>query len=227
MRESAGPARPRQIAIDGPVAVGKSTVGRLLAKRLGYRFVDTGSMYRALTWKALQKGVSLEDEEGLVGLATSTRFQLGRSGDNSLLMDGRVIGGETRAAQVEKTVSVVSKVAEVRQALVAQQRRMASRGGVVMAGRDIGTVVLPRAGLKIFLEASPPERAHRRHREISSPGKKADYQAVFSELERRDEMDSHRAVSPLKPAADAHIIDTEGLTPEGVVETICRLMEGR
>ncbi len=212
---------PRLITIDGPVAVGKSTVGRLLAGKLGYRFIDTGAMYRALAWKALKLGLDPEDEEGLSELARSTAMEF--SGDGELLVDGRVVSHELRQPSVEERVSLVSRIAEVRQAMVAQQQAIARENGAVMAGRDIGTVVLPRAELKVYLEASAEERARRRYQELRQQGKAVDYASVLDDLKRRDSIDSQRAVSPLRPASDAHIIDTEGLEVEVVVDRISTL----
>ncbi|MFQ5826457.1 MAG: (d)CMP kinase [Dehalococcoidia bacterium] len=216
--------RPQLIAIDGPVAVGKSTVGRLLARKLGYRFIDTGAMYRALAWKALKLGVSLEDGEKLGELARSTAMEF--SGEGGLLMDGQEVSHELRHPNVESGVSLVSRIAEVRQAMVAQQQAMAQDGRVVMAGRDIGTVVLPRAGLKVYLEASAEERARRRYQELGDQREGVDYASVLDDLKRRDAIDSQRATSPLRPAPDARIIDTEGLGAEEVVERLCALVGG-
>ncbi len=215
---------PRLITIDGPVAVGKSTVGRLLAGKLGYRFIDTGAMYRALAWKALKLGLDPEDEEGLSELARSTAMEF--SGDGELLVDGQVVSHELRQPSVEERVSLVSRIAEVRQAMVAQQQAIARESGAVMAGRDIGTVVLPQAELKVYLEASAEERARRRYQELRQQGKDVDYASVLDDLKRRDSIDSQRAVSPLRPASDAHIIDTEGLEVEVVVEMISTLAGG-
>lgn len=216
--------RPRLIAIDGPVAVGKSTIGQLLAERLGYSFVDTGTMYRALTWKALRLGIDLENEAKLSQLAATTRITFVSGGIHNkaprVFVDGEDITPELRSAEVERNVSLVSKVVGVRQVMVAKQRQMALKGKVVMAGRDIGTVVLPEAELKIFLIASPEERACRRYQELWNQGDKADYDAVLADLKRRDEIDSKRLASPLKAATDAKIIDTENLTPEQVVQKI-------
>ena len=212
---------PRLVTIDGPVAVGKSTVGKLLAGKLGYCFIDTGAMYRALAWKALKLGLDPEDEEKLSELARSTAMEF--SGDGELLVDGRVVSHELRQPSVEERVSLVSRIAEVREAMVAQQQAIAREIGAVMAGRDIGTVVLPRAELKVYLEASAEERARRRYRELSRQGKAVDYASVLNDLKRRDKIDSQRAVSPLCPASDAYIIDTEGLEVEVVVERISTL----
>jgi cytidylate kinase len=216
--------KPRTIAIDGPVAVGKNAVGSLLAERLRYRFLDTGAMYRALTWKAICLGMDLEDEPALGELAVATEIDLvapgGNSSHGSVLVDGEDVSSEIRREEVERGVSPVSMVAQVREELVAKQRRMARGDGVVMVGRDIGTVVLPDADLKIYLVASPEVRADRRHRELVEQGKQVAYEQVLSDLERRDRLDSQRPVSPLKPAADARMVDTDGLDIEQVLARI-------
>jgi len=213
------------IAIDGPVAVGKSSVGRLLAKRLGFSFFDTGLMYRAFTWKVLRLGVSPEDEKELSQLANITRFDFvpSQEGFLSVVLDGEDVSSELLCPEIEKKVSVVSKVADVRRVMVSEQRRFTQRGQVAMAGRDIGTVVLPWAELKVFLIASVKERANRRYKELMERGEKIDYNIILADLKERDENDSHRAVSPLKPADDAIIIDTGGLSLKQVVDRIYNL----
>lgn len=213
------------IAIDGPVAVGKSSVGRLLAKRLGFSFFDTGLMYRAFTWKVLRLGVSPEDEKELSQLANTTRFDFvpSQEGFLSVVLDGENVSSELVCPEIERKVSVISKVADVRRVMVSVQRRFAQRGQVAMAGRDIGTVVLPWAELKVFLIASIKERANRRYKELMERGEKIDYNIILADLKQRDENDSHRAISPLKPADDAIIIDTEGLSLKQVVDKIYNL----
>jgi cytidylate kinase len=215
--------RPLTIAIDGPVAVGKSTIGRMLAHRLGYRYVDTGMMYRALTWEALRLNIDLEDEESLSRLAESTDIELAPL--DKVLVNGDDITSEIREPDVERGVSLVAKVAGVREALVEQQQALAAEGKIIMAGRDIGTIVLPRAELKIYLCASFEERARRRYLELMERGEVADYQAVLTDLKRRDKIDSERAVSPLKPAQDAKLVDTDGLSVEQVLSEILGMME--
>lgn len=205
--------------------MGKTTIGSLLAHKLSYSFVDTGAMYRALTWKALKLGIDLEDEDKLSQLALNTKIEFASKKNLSVFVDGEDASDKVRCSEVERGVSLVSRVAGVRRAMVKEQRKIAGRRRVIMAGRDIGTVVLPRAGLKIFLTASPEERARRRYVELTSKGERADYKVILSELVRRDEIDSQRAVSPLQPAVDAKIIDTEGLTPEQVVHKILAFME--
>jgi cytidylate kinase len=217
--------KPQLIAIDGPVAVGKSSVGSLLAKRLRYVFFDTGMMYRAFTWKVLQSGVSTTDEQAIHQLATITRFDFVASEGCRLspIVDDEDVSSKLLRPEVEAYVSLVSKIAAVRHILVLEQRKLAERGEVVMAGRDIGTVVLPWAKLKIFLTASTEERARRRHKELLERGENSDLQTVLADLKKRDEMDIRRTVSPLRPAADAVIINTENSTLEQVVAKIYSL----
>lgn len=215
--------KPATIAIDGPGAVGKSAIGSLLAQRLGYRFLDTGAMYRALTWLALKLGIDLEDEKALEELALGASIELAAE---AVMVAGRDVTGDIRGEEVERGVSLVAKVAGVRRALVAQQRQMAQGGQVVVAGRDIGTVVLPHAELKLYLAASAEERAHRRHLELVQRGEEANYEQVLAELKRRDKIDSERALAPLQPAPDAKIIDTDGLNIEQVLAEIMGIIGG-
>jgi cytidylate kinase len=220
-----GILKPRLIAIDGPVAVGKTSVGSLLARRLGHVFFDTGMLYRAFTWKVLKSGISPSDENKLCHLASASKFDFvpSQEGYLSPLVDGEDVSRELLRPEIEKQVSLISKVAGVRRALVSEQRKLAQRGNVVMAGRDISTVVLPSAELKIFLTASTEERAKRRYNELLERGENSSLESVLADLKRRDEMDIHRTVSPLKPAEDAIIINTENLSLEEVVEKIYAL----
>ena len=206
-------------------AVGKSTVGQIVARRLGYRFVDTGEMYRALTWLALHRGIDTGDELSLSKLASEARVEIKTSAGvehHSVIIDGLDVATEIYSQKVETEVSNVSKVAGVRESLLAHQRTMAERGKLVMAGRDIGTVVLPQAHLKVFLVASAEERAKRRYREKRGSTKVA-YEEILAELKKRDTIDSTRALSPTVPAHDARIVDTEGLTPQKVADMILAL----
>ena len=215
------------IAIDGPVAVGKSSVGLRLAKRLGYIFFDTGMIYRAFTWKVLRSGISPEDkdQQKLCDLAAATQFDFipSKEGALSVVVDGEDVSSRLLSPEIEGLVAPIAKVAEVSQAMVSQQRKLAERGKVIMAGRDIGTVVLPWAELKIFLSASTEERAKRRHRELLRRGQNSSLEIVLADLKRRDEMDINRSISPLKPAEDAIIINTEDLSLEQVVDKIYTL----
>lgn len=222
-------ARARVIAIDGPGASGKTTVGLGLARRLGYRFVDTGVMYRAVTLLALERRVSLEDPQALARLAKGMRVRIDAPQDQrppSVYVGHRDVTALLYEPRIDRAVSQVSMVPGVRKAMVRLQRALAQKGRVVMVGRDVGTVVLPDADLKVFLEASPQERARRRHRELLARGEPVSYQAVLKDLKRRDRLDSQRAVSPLVPAADAHHVDTDGRTVEQVIEAICALLDG-
>jgi len=214
--------KPQLIAIDGPVAVGKSSVGSLLAKRLGYVFFDTGMMYRAFTWKVLKSGIPIEDEQKLCQLANTTKFDFVPLQGCYLapLIDDEDVSSKLLCPEVEAHVSLASKIAGVRQTLILEQRKLAQRGKVVMAGRDIGTVVLPWAELKIFLTASTEERARRRYKELLGRGENSSLEIVLADLKKRDEMDINRSISPLKPAEDAIILNTENLTLEQVVDKI-------
>lgn len=221
---------PNIIAIDGPAASGKSTLGRRLADALGYLFFDTGVMYRAVTWGALRRGIPITDEAAVTALAESAQIDVrppskedGRPCD--VLLDGVDVTWETRRPEVDANVSPVSAYPGVRRALTLQQRRIGLRGRVVMVGRDIGTVVLPEADLKVYLDASPEERARRRYLEIINRGESADYEQILAGVRKRDEIDSGRAVAPLRPAEDAVILDSDRLDADQVfarVEALCQ-----
>ena len=222
---------PSIIAIDGPAASGKSTIGKRLADHLGYLFFDTGVMYRAVTWIALQRGVDVRDERAVTRLAEETPIQVAPASRSdgracNVIVEGRDITWETRRPEVDANVSVVSAYAGVRRALSAQQRRIGQRGRVVMVGRDIGTVVLPDADLKIYLDASAEQRARRRFDEIVARGEKADYDEILSKVRERDRIDSTRAVAPLRPADDAVILDSDHLNADQVFEKAKALCHG-
>jgi cytidylate kinase len=209
------------IAIDGPVGAGKSTAGRLLARRLGYRYIDSGAMYRALAWKALQVGLDLDDETALRRLADGIAFEFLLVDDRLLvLVDGREVSREIRGRQVDEASSKVSAFSGVRTVLVARQREMARHGGVVMDGRDIGTVVFPDADVKFFLDARPEERASRRYREIATAEGGRGREELAEEIRTRDARDTSRAASPLRRADDAVAIDTTDMDPSQVVATM-------
>jgi cytidylate kinase len=218
------------IAIDGPAASGKSTVAERLAKELGYLYFDTGVMYRAVTLAALDQLSAVDDESSVTKLAEDAQIDVcspsvadGRIYD--VLLDGRDVTWSIRSQQVEANVSQVSAYPGVRKAMTFKQRRIGQRGSVVMVGRDIGTVVLPEADLKIYLDASVEERARRRHAEIMLRGREADFDEILGAMKRRDEIDSTRAVAPLKPADDAVIVNTDGLSIEEVIGRIRQLIE--
>ena len=208
------------ISLDGPVASGKTVVGRELARRLAFRYLDTGVMYRAITWLALHCATPLADEEGLGDLANRHPIRLNSQEGDQVWVGKHQVGPELREARVERQVSLVARVPGVRRALVKQQRSLAREGNIVMAGRDIGTVVLPHADLKVFLLALPEQRAKRRWRDLVDRGLNVDFQQVLRETKERDDIDSNRADSPLQPAHDALTLDTGQLTVDQVVEKI-------
>ena len=216
---------PVIIAIDGPVASGKTVVGRMVAQKLGFRFLDTGAMYRAATRLALDRGVDLEEEEGLARLARGLKMELAAvEGGDRLLVDGQDLADRLRDPDVERGVSLVAKVSAVRRALVEQQRAIASEGPTVVVGRDIGTVVMPNAPIKVYLTAPVDVRARRRYEELQRRGEAVDYAQTVMELQRRDKIDSERADSPLRPAEDATVIDTEGRGVEELAHQILGLV---
>jgi cytidylate kinase len=213
------------IAIDGPAAAGKTVVGRELARRLGFKFLDTGVMYRAITWLALRLGIPMDDEASLGALADETPILFAGRDSDRVLLGEHEVGPELRESQVDSHVSLVSRIPQVRRAMVRQQRILAEQGDIIMVGRDIGTVVLPEAPLKVFMSASLEERARRRQREMLQQGQAVDFSQVLRETEARDYIDSHRADSPLTPAKDSFLVDTDGLTPNQVVELILQWVQ--
>jgi cytidylate kinase len=215
-------AIPEIIAIDGPAASGKSTLAKRLAEYLNYLYFDTGVMYRAVTWVVFQHGAAFDDEATVTDLAASVSIDVqpatvddGR--DYDVLVEGQDITWDIRRPEVEANVSVVSAYPDVREALSAQQRRVGLRGRVVMVGRDIGTIVLPEAGLKIYLDASVEERARRRYKERATRGNDISYDAILEAMRKRDQIDSTRDVAPLRAAADAVVIDSDGKDFEEVL----------
>lgn len=216
------------IAIDGPAASGKSTIGYAVANRLGYLYFDSGLLYRALTWLALRAGIDLDNGAALAALAERSPINVrpptcadGRQ--STVEVGGADITWDVRRPEVDANVSNVARHPAVRAALIDQQRRGAADGRVVMVGRDIGTVVLPDAPLKIFLVASLEVRARRRHDELVARGQPADYASILAEIRRRDAIDSLRTVAPLKPADDAVTVDTTGMSIDEVVDHIVAL----
>ncbi len=226
------------IAIDGPAAGGKGTVAQQLAQRLGYRFVDTGAMYRAVAWAALQEGISLEDGEALGELASRLDIQFqqeltAQGGRYRLVVNGQDLTEAIRQPEVERASSVVAQHPPVRRVLVAKQRRLAEEGGVVMEGRDITTVVLPDADLKLFITASLVERAQRRYAQYRRQGHEfaappAEQIAIIqAQLMARDRRDAGRTTSPLRIAADAIVLDTTHLSVEESVDVLWRMLRAR
>lgn len=220
------------IAIDGPSGAGKSTVAKAVAKELGFSCLDTGAMYRAVAWRALHDGASLEDAEAVGALAHSCtinfRHEQGDPVPRRVFVDGVEVTGAIRTAEIDRSVSAVSAVPAVRQALLDQQRRIGSEGNYVVEGRDIGTEVFPNAEVKVFLTASAEERAHRRVRQNADRGiGSIDYQEVLDDIIRRDELDSSRDTAPLRPAEDAVLLDSSSMHVEEVIGSICGLARAR
>ena len=219
---------PRVIAIDGPSAVGKSSVGVMVACHLNYPFLDTGSLYRAITWAILNRGLDLSDKQALIAAARSAKMEISHPSTGSLepcsiSIDGKTITSQLRKAEVEAAVSLVSQIPEVREVQVKIQRALAGNRSIVMAGRDIGTVVLPDADLKVYLDASLEERTQRRYKELKPLRPNLSESEVRGELQRRDEIDTHRSASPLRPADDAVIISTDGQDLDKVVILVLKL----
>lgn len=214
------------VAIDGPAASGKSTTARLVAERLGFLYLDTGAMYRAITWKALDSGVGLDDADGLGEMVAGTNLTLEpRGGGVQVRVDGEDVTDRIRTPEVSRGVSSVSSVPAVRIRMVEIQRTVGRSARCVMEGRDIGTVVFPDAPVKVFLEASLEERARRRHEELARQGVTQPLEELQAELGRRDRMDSEREDSPLRRAEDAIGIDTTGLTIEDQVAEVVRVVQ--
>ena len=209
------------IAIDGPSGAGKGTIARVVAARLHYRHVDTGAMYRALAWKALRDGVDLTSDEAVAATARSIAMDVD---EGRVRVNGQDVAAAIRTPEIDRAAAAVARLPRVREALIARQRAMGERGGVVMEGRDIGTVVFPGADVKIFLDASPEERARRRASDPahSAGGGGAAIRDVATALEERDRSDRTRAVSPLTQAPDAVVIDTTGLS---IDEAVTHVME--
>jgi cytidylate kinase len=222
--------KPTTIAIDGPAASGKSTIAAALARKLNYLYFDTGVMYRAATWAALDRGVAISDEAAVTALTESLQIDVKPPSQNDgrqydVVCDGVDVTWAIRSPEVDANVSPVSVYPGVRSALTAQQRRIGLRGHVVMVGRDIGTVVLPEAPLKIYLDASAEERARRRYAEVQARGDQTQtYEAILENVKQRDAIDSGRATAPLKAAPDAVIIDSTNLSVDEVVAQVEQLI---
>ena len=216
------------IAVDGPSGAGKSTLCRALAKELGFVYVDTGAMYRAIALYALKKGVDLDSEQALAALLPEITLDLQyREGEQRIYLCGRDVSDEIRTPEVSMATSAVSRFPAVRSFLLESQRALAKKGNVLMDGRDIGTVVLPGAELKIFLTASPEDRARRRYEELCLRGEQVSYSQVLADVIRRDEQDSHRQAAPLRPAPDAVVVDTSGNTFEKSFRLLLDLVKER
>lgn len=214
------------IAIDGPAGAGKSTIAKSLAQELAYLYIDTGAMYRAVAYQALQSRVDLADVEQLARIAASVEIDMRlQEGENHIFLNGRDVTRKIRLPEVSAAASPVSAVAQVREYMVPKQRELAAKGHVVLDGRDIGTVVLPQADCKIYLTASLDERAGRRYKELLAKGLPADLAEVRREIEERDYRDMHRENSPLRQAEDAVYLDTTGLSIAEVLLKVRELVE--
>lgn len=215
------------IAIDGPAASGKSTTARLLAKKLGYLYLDTGAMYRALTWKALKDKVDIKDEKALSQLAGKTQISLkpGPNLENKIYLDNQDITSFLRFPEIDKFVSLVSTVKKVRKIMVAQQKKIGKKGGIVAEGRDTTTVVFPQADIKIFLKASLEERARRRWKEKKSKGISLKREEITTGILKRDQIDSQRKISPLKISQGAIVIDNTHLTISQTLNKILSIVK--
>lgn len=212
-----------QIAIDGPAGAGKSTIAKEIAKRLNITYIDTGAMYRALTYKALISNVNIHNKDEIICLAQKSDIKFFQ---DNIYLDDKIINKEIRDICVSKNVSYIAQIAEVRKILVGIQRKIASTQDVIMDGRDIGTHVLPKATMKVFLTASVEERSYRRYVELKSKGTAVKLDEIKNDIINRDKIDSERAAAPLVKAEDAIIIDTTGLSIEEVVEKIISLLKG-
>src|SRR6266852_5352297 len=209
--------RPLIIAIDGPSGAGKGTVARAVAAELGYRHVDSGAMYRAVGWKALRDGVPLDDEAAVATLAAQSRIEVT---DPRVAIDDADVTRQIRTPEIDRAAAAVARLPRVRSVLVARQRQLGAGGAIVMEGRDIGTVVFPNADVKVYLDASPDERARRRANDAAHTGVPAAVSEVATLLTQRDELDRTRAASPLYAAPDAYVVDTTGKSVDDVVREV-------
>ncbi len=213
--------KPPIVAIDGPAGSGKSTLAKLLAKRLNFVHIDSGALYRGVAYLALQKKVSIAEEQSVLSCVGKTKFEFRWiDGANQLHLDGVNVGGQIRTEEVSAASSKVSAFPGVRALLLGLQRSLGDSGGVVMEGRDIGTVVFPQAEVKIFLTASLEARAQRRSAELQAKGQSVDFDLVMKEMAQRDKQDSERAIAPLKKAEDAKLVDTSGMSIDSVLDRL-------
>jgi cytidylate kinase len=216
------------IAIDGPAGAGKSSVAKRVAQALGYRYLDTGALYRALAWKAMQRGLRPQDTRYIIEMTRETRVELQQhNGEQRVLVDGEDVTDAIRAPEVGNLASPISAIPEVREILLDWQREFGRQGGTVAEGRDTGTVVFPKAEVKIFLTASLDERARRRHKELLERGINISFEQVKLDMEARDQRDSTRHVAPLRPAPDAVVINTDHMSLGEVVEEVLRICRAR
>ena len=215
------------VAIDGPAGAGKSTIAKIVARVLGYLYIDTGAMYRAITWKAMVNKIDLRDERKIVEMSKKTDIKLAQSDDKlKIFVDGKNVSEKIRSENVTKNTNIIAAIQGVRKILRDKQRLLGRNGGVVMEGRDIGTAVFPDAEKKFYLDAKPKERAIRRWKELKAKGKRVSLKKIAEAIRRRDYRDIHRGISPLKKAKDAIVIDSTSLTQKLVAQKILdRIME--
>ncbi|MDO4288876.1 MAG: (d)CMP kinase [Eubacterium sp.] len=211
-----------QIAVDGPAGAGKSTIAKIIAKQLGIQYLDTGAMYRAITYGVLSRGIDFEDQQAVTALAQNSEISFEGS---EVFLDGRRVTEEIRTPEVSKNTSRVACIAAVRQCMVAQQRAIAGRQSVIMDGRDIGSVVLPEADYKFYLDASVEERARRRFEELKAKGTDKSLEEIKADIITRDYNDSHREEGPLVCTEDAVVVDTTGMDIQGVSQYILSFIE--
>lgn len=214
-----------RVALDGPGGAGKSTVAKIIAAKMGYVYVDTGALYRTIGLYAAENSVAKDDEAGIIALLDSADVRMTyENGEQHVLLNGNDVGGKIRTPEISMYASAVSKIPEVRAYLLDLQKRIAEKGGVVMDGRDIGTVIMPDAEIKVFMTASPEERARRRLKELLEKGEKVTFEEVLADMQQRDKNDSERETAPLKPAEDAVIFVNDGYDAEGSADYIIDLI---
>lgn len=212
------------IAIDGPAGSGKTSVGKMVADRLGYKFLDTGLMYRVATWIALEAEANLNEQDSIISVVESSSIDVGvnSEGQSTISVDGTDLTDHLHTVEIDSSVSTVSAIPRIREIMVAEQKKLAGNGGIVIVGRDIGTVVVPDSPIKIFLTASAATRAKRRFEEFGSAGEQVEFNEILASIEQRDKVDTLRTDSPLRPADDADVIETDGMSLE---EVVARVME--
>ena len=219
------------IAIDGPAAVGKSTMGKLIARELGYTYIDTGAIYRAITWKVLKNNININNEEMIYSMVLNTYITIERANKKSLndyyhiFVDGEDVTEEIRNPMIDQNVSQIARLPKIREQLIYLQRELAEKGNIVMEGRDIGSVILPKADIKLYFTASEEERIKRRYKELIDKGYSVDYEEVKKQIVQRDEIDSKRKYAPLIKAKDAILIDSTEKSIEEVKDEILKIIK--
>lgn len=219
------------IAIDGPAAVGKSTIGKIIARELGFLYIDTGAIYRAITWKVLKNNINVYDEDTISNLVSNTYITIEKKNRNSLkgyyniFIDGEDVTEEIRSPKIDQNVSQIAKLPKIRKQLIYLQRKLAKKGNIIMEGRDIGSVILPQADIKLYFTASEEERIKRRYKELVDKGYNIDYKEVKKQIVQRDEIDSKRKYAPLIKAKDAILIDSTEKSIEEVKDKILKTIK--